>query len=139
MDGVVGSEELEGRLLRGCTVVRGEFRCDNLVQSGDARLQNAYHKLLISISWAFILPMSLTSLLINAQLWNPRADAPGSQLGHLVHKSRQSIVLGAEVQDNTQMMWQSLQAADILADELRGPVVVVDDREDAINNGMVGL
>lgn len=50
MDGVVGGEDLEGRLLRGCTVVRGEFRCDNLVQSGDARLQNAYNQLLISIS-----------------------------------------------------------------------------------------
>lgn len=80
-----------------------------------------------------------TRLLIYTELRNPRAGTPGSYFSYLIHQNRQGIVLGAQVQYHAEMLGKPFETPNILADQLGGAVVVVDDGEDTIDDGMVGL
>lgn len=82
---------------------------------------------------------TLTCFLVDAQLRDTRTRAPRCQLSHLIHQHCQGIVFLAQSQDCAQMLWQTLQSSDILANEFRRAVVVIDDCEDSIHHCMVGL
>lgn len=107
------------------------------MQGRDTRFENTWYK--FSIVPCYNAVEDITCLFIDAELWNSRTSAPGSQLGHFVHQSRWGIVFSTELQDNTEMVRKALQSADILANEFGGAVVVVDDSEDTIDDGVVGL
>lgn len=81
----------------------------------------------------------LTSLLVDAQLRNASARTPSSQLGHLIHKHSQRIILLPQCQYSTEVLRQALQSSDILANKFRRAVVVINDSKNAIHGSMVRL
>lgn len=84
----------------------------------------------------------ITCLFVDAQHRDPDACAPRRDLRHIVDQGfqpRAPSVLRSQLEYHAQVLREFAQPSHVLLDKLGGPVVVVEDGEDPVDDGVVGL
>ena len=90
----------------------------------------------------FNVPIGRTCSFVDAQHGYPDTHAPRRDLRHIVHQGFQpcaSFLLLFQLEDHAQVLRQFAQPPYILLYQLGRSMVVVEDREDSVDDGMVSL
>ena len=76
----------------------------------------------------------LTCSFVDAEHGDAGAGTPGRQFRHLIHQCVKRIFLLPQAQEHTEMLRQSAEDLDILLNQLRCAVVIVDDGQNSIGH-----
>ena len=132
----VGSSNLERRYV--LTEIGVQLGGHSSVQTGHIMLQDPCT---VSVSLGTIEAVYNTGSLIDAKHWNSDASAPCSYIGHLIHQGLKTDLASAlllELENDTEMLRDLVQARNIFPNQFWRTMVVVKNREDSIAKYMIG-